>query len=105
MKIGQLLASVQTLQKLVEQPLHLRQAYQLSKIANKVNTELGFFEMKRDQILNSEGTDEEKTDKFNELLNFEVDWTIDPVVFKFDDDIKLSASELDSCQGMIEIEE
>ena len=105
MKIGQLLASVKTLQKLVEQPLHLRQAYQLSKIANKVNTELNFFETKRDQILNSDLTEEEKMEKMNELINFEVDWDVDPVVFKFDDNILLSAFELDSCQGMIEIEE
>jgi hypothetical protein len=41
----------------------------------------------------------------NELLNFEVDWPLDPVVFTFDDDIRLSASDIDTAKGLIEIKE
>ena len=105
MKIGQMLASVSVLQKLIEQPLHLRQAHTLSKIARKINEELAFFAERRDQILNSDMTDEEKEEKMNELVNFETDWDLAPLKLNLDQNIELSAADLDVVVGIVEVEE
>lgn len=105
MTCGTLNASVPVLQKLVGQNLHLRQAYQLTKIVKKINEEMGFFQSKYAEIMNSDKPDEDKIKMADELLNFEVDWPLDPIVFTLDDDVRLSAADLDVAQGLIEIKE
>ena len=105
MTYGTLNASVPVLRKLVKQDLHLRQAYQLTKIAERANNELAFFNSKYEEIVKSDKPDEDKIKMLNELLNFEVEWPLDPVVFMLDDDLRLSASDLDSAKGLIEIKE
>lgn len=105
MTYGTLNASVPILRKLVKQDLHLRQAYQLTKIAKRANEELAFFGSKYAEIVNSDSPDEDKIKMMNELLNFEVDWNLEPVVFSIDDDLMLSAADLDIAQGLIEIKE
>ncbi len=105
MTYGTLNASVPVLQKLVKQNLHLRQAYQLTKIAKRANEELVFFNTKYEEIIKSDKPDGEKIKMVNELLNFEVDWNLDPLVFSIDDDLMLSASDLDAANGLIEIKE
>lgn len=105
MTYGTLNASVPVLQKLVRQNLHLRQAYQLTKIVKKLNEEMGFFQSKYAEIMKSDKPDEDKIKMTNELLNFEVDWPLDPVIFSLEDDIRLSAADLDVAQGLIEIKE
>lgn len=105
MTYGTLNASVPVLRKLVKQDLHLRQAYQLTKIAERANNELAFFNSRYEEIMKSDKPDEEKIKMMNELLNFEVDWPLDPVVFTFDDDLRLSAADIDTAKGLIEIKE
>ena len=105
MTYGTLNASVPVLRKLVTQNLHLRQAYQLAKIVQRVNEELDFFIPRYNEIMNGSDPDEEKIKMMNELLNFEVDWPLDPVVFTFDDDIRLSVSDIDTAKGLVEIKE
>ena len=105
MTYGTLNASVPVLQKLVGQNLHLRQAYQLTKIVKKLNEEMGFFQSKYAEIMKSDKSDEDKIKMADELVNFEVDWPLDPVVFTFEDDVRLSAADLDVAQGLIEIKE
>ena len=105
MTYGTLNASVPVLRKLVKQDLHLRQAYQLTKIAERANNELAFFNSKYEEIAKSDKPDEDKIKMLNELLNFEVEWPLDPVVFMLDDDLRLSASDLDAAKGLIEIKE
>lgn len=105
MTYGTLNASVPVLQKLVGQNLKLRQAYQLTKIVKKVNEELVFFRDKYTEIGNSDASDEEKIKMINDLLNFEIDWTLEPVVLTLEDDISLSAADIDSSRGIIEISE
>ena len=105
MTYGMLNASVPVLQKLVNQNLHLRQAYQLTKIAKRANEELAFFGSRYAEIMNSDKPNEDKIKMMNELLNFEVDWDLEPIVFSIDDDLMLSAADLDKTQGLIEIRE
>ena len=105
MTYGTLNASVPVLQKLVGQNLKLRQAYRLTKIVKKVNEELVFFRDKYTEIGNSDTSDEEKIKMLNDLLNFEVDWTLEPVVLTLEDDISLSAADIDSSRGIIEIKD
>lgn len=105
MTYGTLNASVPVLQKLVRQNLKLRQAYRLTKIVSKVNEEMAFFEEKYKEIGASDASDEEKIKMINDLLNFEVDWTLEPVVLTLDDDISLSAADIDVTKGIIEISE
>lgn len=105
MTYGTLNASVPVLRKLVKQDLHLRQAYQLTKIAERANNELAFFHSRYEEIMTSGKPDEDKIKMMNELLNFEVDWPLDPVVFTFDDDLRLSAADIDTAKGLIEIKE
>lgn len=105
MTYGTLNASVPVLQKLVGQNLHLRQAYQLMKIVRRANEELVFFNAKHKEIMARNDTDEEKIKMLNELLNFEVEWKLDPLVFSINDDLMLSAYDLDVSKGLIEIEE
>lgn len=102
---GIMLASTHTLQSLVGQSLPLKQSYRLSKIVKAVNEELDFFRQKRDEILGSDSSEKEKNEKLNDLLNFEVDWTLEPVVLTLEDDISLSAADIDSSRGIIEISE
>lgn len=105
MTYGTIIASAPVLQKLVGQNLHLRQAYQLTKIVNKLNEELGFFSAKQKEINESDRSEEEKIKMMNELLNFEIDWSLEPLIFGLDDDIRLSAADLDAGRGVIEIRE
>lgn len=102
---GIMLASTHALQSLVGQSLPLKQSYRLSKIVKAVNEELDFFRQKRDEILGSDSSEKEKNEKLNDLLNFEVDWTLEPVVLTLEDDISLSAADIDSSRGIIEISE
>lgn len=102
---GTMLASVHALQALVGQSLPLRQSYRLSKIVKFVNEELDFFRNKRDEVLSLDISENEKNEKLNDLLNFEVDWTLEPVVLTLDDDISLSAADIDVTKGIIEISE
>lgn len=105
MTYGTLNASVPVLSKLVRQNLHLRQAYHLTKIARRANEELVFFQSKHMEIMKSDKPDEEKIKMMNELLNFEVEWDLEPLVLSLDDDLMLSASDLDAARGLIEIKE
>ena len=105
LKYGQLLGAVPVLQKLVAQPLHLKQAYQLSKIAKKADEELAFFRSKHEAIMNSGDKEAEKIKMVNELLSFEIDWSIDPLVLSVNDNIELSAQDLANSEGLIEISE
>ena len=100
-----ILSAMVALQKLVGQNLHLRQAYQLSKIVEKANKELKFYSDKNAEIMASDKTNEEKIKMVNELLDLKIDWGLDPIVFSFDDDVKLSADDLLSSHGIIEIQE
>lgn len=107
MTYGILNASVPVLRKLIGQNLHLRQAYQLMKIVKKANEELVFFNRRYDRIMaQEEASEDEKIKMINELLNFEVDWDLDPLVLYTDDDnLMLSAHDLDVSSGLIEIKE
>ena len=105
MTYGTLNASVPVLRKLLTQNLHLRQAYQLTKIAKRGNEELAFFNSRYTEIMNSDESEENKIKMMNELLNFEIDWPLEPLVFSLDDDLMLSASDLDTAKGLIEIKE
>lgn len=105
MTYGTLNASVPVLQKLVKQNLHLRQAYQLTKIANRANEELVFFDTKYKEIIKSDKPDGEKIKMINELLNFEVEWELEPLTLSLDDDLVLSAADLEASRGLIEIRE
>ena len=100
-----ILSAMMALQKLVGQNLHLRQAYQLSKIVEKANKELKFYSDKNAEIMASDKTNEEKIKMVNELLDLEIDWGLDPIVFSLDDNVKLSADDLLSSHGIIEIQE
>ena len=103
MTYGTIVSSVQIFQKLVQQPLPLRKAYQLSVMARKMDEELVFFRQKYGEITESSLTDEEKNEKVNELLNFEIEWTFEPLQLSANDDIKLSANDIDNTRGLIEI--
>ena len=103
MKYGTLVASVPVFQSLVSQPLPLRKAYQMSVMVRKINEELEFFRHKRDEILGSDMSEQEKNDKMDELLNLEIDWQLDPLELSLDDDVKLSASDLDMAEGLIKV--
>ena len=106
MTYGTLNASVPVLRKLVKQNLHLRQAYQLMKIATRANDELLFFNKKYEDIMTGQYSESEKTKMIDELLNFEVDWDLEPVVLDIDDDrLMLSAQDLGVSIGLIEIKE
>lgn len=103
MTYGSILAAAPVLQKLVGQNLHLRQAYMLTRIVKKINEELEFFNLKRNEIAESDRSDEDKIKMMNELLNLEIDWIIGPLELNLDDDIRISAADLDSAKGIIEI--
>lgn len=103
MTYGPIVASAQIFQKLVQQPLPLRKAYQLSVLARKMDEELVFFRQKYDEIMHGSLTDAEKSEKVNELLNFEIEWDFEPLQLSVNDDIKLSANDLNQTSGLIEI--
>lgn len=104
-KYGQLVACVPVLQKLVQQPIRLRQAYYLSKMASKIDEELIFFRQKYEEIQNSDKNEEEKKRLQDELLNFEVDWPLEVLKFSIDDDLELTAMDITLIEGLIEFTE
>lgn len=103
MKYGPIVSSVQIFQKLVQQPLPLRKAYQLSVMARKMDEELVFFRSKYQEIMESALSDAEKSAKVEELLNFEIEWDLEPLQLSANDDIRLSANDIDKAAGLIEI--
>lgn len=105
MTYQKLIGAVPGLQKLTGQDLPLRTAYRLSKMVRKVNEELAFFRMKHEEIMKSETEEEEKRQLFEELLNFEADWTPDPLRIPADTNIRLSGSDIAALEGLVEITE
>ena len=103
MTYGELNNAVPVMNKLVGQNLHLRQAYQLMKIAKKANEELDFFQTRHKEIILSDKDDDEKIKMMTELLNFEIPWTIEPLTLSINDDLILSAADLEAARGLIEI--
>jgi hypothetical protein len=105
MKYGTLVASVRVMRELIVQPMPLRTAYALHKITTKMDEELGFYTKKHNEIAQSELSEEEKTRQITELLNMDIEWDLAPVHLSLNDDIRLSAADIDAAKGLIEFDE
>ena len=105
MTYANILAAASVLQKLIHEPLHLRQAYHLTKIVSRANEELEFYQRKQKEIMAGDFDDKERAKKMNELLNFEIDWPLEPLLLSLDDDIRLTSNDLIVSKGIIEVSE
>lgn len=105
MKYKKLVEAVPALQKLAAQQLPLSLAYRLAKMVGEVNGELAFFGAKHRQIVEAEGSEEEKAALFEELMDFETDWNHETIRIPADADVVLSCYDIQALGGLVEIYE
>ena len=116
MKIVQIVDALPSLQKLAKQDLSIKKLYQISKLMSKLDTELAFYNERRNQICTQycdvvDGkyvVREVDEDKFNmamsELLNLDVQCDIVEVAIDVSENIKLSYNDIVALKGFVSIE-
>jgi hypothetical protein len=116
MKIVQVVDARPSLQKLATQDLSIKTLYKVSKLLDKLDEELVFYNKQRDKILakhcDIEGNQykprEAEVEKLNaemqELLNMEIEYEVKEVAIDVNEDVKLSYNDLVSLRGFVRIE-
>lgn len=104
MKTYNLVEAVPALQKLVRENLPLRTAYRLFKTVRKVNEELDFFKAKEAE-LKAKHEYKVPVSEYNELLNLEIDWDEPRITIPLDDNIAMSAADIEALTPFIEFKE
>lgn len=92
------------MQKLVGQNLPLKTAYRLSKIVRKVNEELDFFREKEAE-LKARHEYKVPADEYEELLNLEIDWEEPKVEIPLDENVSLSAADVEALDEFVSFKE
>lgn len=118
MKIHELLAALPALQKLGKQDLPLRTLYKVSRVLNKLDENIEFYNKRREELIVKycvvsggkytarDECAEEFNTKFTELLNLEVEVEEKlPVVLDPSENITLSYNDLTSLKHIIEFKE
>lgn len=118
MNIYELLDRVPILQKLGRQEMSVRTLYNLSKMLNKLEEYLQFYEAESSEIRRKycekkdgkavprAGMENKVNDRFRELLEFEVDLDgLEPVVIPADEGIRLSYNDLQLVREFVRIGE
>lgn len=116
MKMIQVVNALPALQKLAAQEFTLQKLYNIKKLMGKLNEELTFYNEQRGKIYekysdivgNQYVPRESDASKLNaelsELLNMEIEGTINEVVLSIKEDIKLSYNDLVALEGFVRIE-
>jgi hypothetical protein len=99
MKLYEIVNAVTPLRKLVAQDLSLKTAYRVSKLVDKLNTHLTYFDQNRDRIAKLADNDSKELD---ELLDEDIDLDADKVQISLDEPVKLSAGDIGSLEKFIE---
>lgn len=118
MIIRELLDRVPVLQKLGKQEMSVKTLYGVSRMLDKLEEYLRFYENERREILRKycetrdgktvprAGMEDKVSDRFRELLEFEVDLDgLEPVVIPADEGIRLSYNDLQLVREFVRIGE
>lgn len=116
MKMVNIVNAQPALEKIASVDLPLKLLYSLTKLMEKLEREMRFFNDERDKLIIKYGEQEEdgtfripgdKVAEFqlhaSELADIDVEWDIAPIVLPLIDDLKLSYHELKMLEGFIEL--
>ena len=104
MTLYNILAAKNGIQKLVGQDLPLKTAYRLSKIVRRVNEELDFFREKEAE-LKAKHEYKVPANEYEELLRLEIDWDEPKVEIPLDENVSLSAADVEALDEFVEFKE
>ena len=115
MKIVQIVDARPSLQKLATQELSIKTLYEVSKLLDKLDEELVFYNKQRDKILEKhcdiegnqykprEAEIEQLNAKMQELLEMEIGYEVKEVAISINEDVKLSYNDLVQLRGFVKI--
>ena len=104
MKLKQIVSAIQSLQRLYNEPIDLSISYQLNKRLPEIEKCLNLFNHEREKIVKLyEGAERES--KFQELLEFETEFTYQPLKIKIREGITLSANDIKALEPFVKFEE
>lgn len=102
MKLITMVNAASALRKLSEKDISIKKAYELYRLAQKLNEYLGYFDANREKIISlSENQDQ----KLKELLDTEFDVSFGKVKLKLDENIEISVYDIMNLEGFVEFEE
>lgn len=118
MTIQNLVDAVPVLRKIAAQEMSVRTLYKLSRMLNKLEEYLRFYETERQEILRKycekqdgktvprAGMEDKINERFRELLEFEVDLDgLEPVMIPAEEEIRLSYNDLQAVREFVRIGE
>lgn len=104
MKLGTIINAIPALQKLSQCNLTLRTAYNVKKLLRAAEDEIELFQGETQKIIASpELTEKEKIKRTDELLAFEIDTEINPVVISLSEDVIITPNDLSLLEDFIEL--
>lgn len=115
MKIRQVVDALPSLQKLAGQDLSIKKLYKISKLLSNLENEIAFFDAQKGKLLAQycdvvgnqyvprQETEAELNQKFNELLDTDID-DVQEVMISDSEDVKLSYNDLMALRGFVGIE-
>ena len=99
MTYKKIILAIPALQELARERLPISQAYALSRLRRDIDDKLVFFNEEKQKLINAELSEEERNEKYRELLDFEVSISAVKIT---EPDIKLSCEAVESLSGIIE---
>ena len=116
MKMVNIVNAQPALEKIASVDLPLKLLYSLTKLMEKLEREMRFFNEERDRLIIKYGEQEEdgtfripgeSVEDFqreaNELADIDVEWDVTPIAMPLLDGLKLSYNELKMLEGFIEL--
>lgn len=100
-KMSELLDAVQPMNKLIGAELPLKTAHKITLLVDKLNPHIGFFNKRKDTIPQGE----EGQEKFRELLDYEVELDAEPVEISIEENVRLSASDINCLKPFVNFTE
>lgn len=97
----QILAAVPAINKLLGAELPLRTAHRLFLMADGLNLHLEFFDQKREALAGKDQAEE----RFEELLDYQVELDAAPVEIPLSADIRLSAGDIQNLHPFVRFSE
>lgn len=118
MKLGTVVTAIPALKKLAACELTPKTLYKVSKLLSKLDKETEFFNNGRNKLIQELGKEvkngewvvmeenkETFVEKINELLDIDIDETIEPVTLPTSENFQLSYNDLCLLKGLVELKE
>lgn len=116
MKLGRIVNALPTLQKLADENFSIKTLYKISKLLQRLEKEISFFNSERNKIIKElcekeddtkfkipEKNKEEVNRRLQELGDLDVDLDIKPIQLDINENVRLSYVDLVVLEGMVEL--